>query len=366
MAATVAVGLGVALARAERDRRAARAQLARDRQFGLLAGERPADGLRRIALGQLDLAIELLADDCAMPAEKAVHEIRKALKRLRALLRLLEDELGEQACARENAVLREAARRVAGARDAEVIVNTLDEMIKRHPDELAHRRGVARLRARLLAEREEAALGALGDPATRAQVRGDLRAARDRVAGWRLSDRDGIQAVEPALKRLYRQGRRRHWRAARGKGGRARAMHEWRKRVKDLRYVAEMLERAGADDGAGTGRGKRGGQRGKRASARGEAGYLHRVARSADELGELLGDEHDLVLLAARVRRDVADDGGAAKGARRTRRILLKLLARRRKRLRKQALRDGRRLYELSPKKFVGRVRASYARTSSR
>src|ERR1700730_2120460 len=123
IAASVAVGVGVALARAERERRAARAQRSRDRHFTLLPGERLADGLRRMALGQLDLAIELLAgEDGGKPGEKAVHETRKALKRLRALLKLLEDELGEQIFARETAVLREAGRRLAAARDAEVLV----------------------------------------------------------------------------------------------------------------------------------------------------------------------------------------------------------------------------------------------------
>jgi CHAD domain len=365
VAATVAIRVGVSLAKAERDRRAARAQRARDRQYALLPGERLGDGLKRMALGQLDLAIELLTDDSPVSADKAVHEIRKALKRLRALLRLLEDELGEQAYASESAALREAGRRVAGARDAEVIVRTLDELIRRHRGKLAHRGGVARLRARLAAEREEAELRALGDRETRAQVLGELRAVRARAARWRLSDAAGIQAVEPALKRLYREGRRRHGRAIRGEGGRARAMHEWRKRVKDLRYVAEMLDRANPDDRPGARRGP-GGKRGrKRALKRGERGYLRLLARRADELGELLGDEHDLVLLAARVR---AEPGGADKAeriGRGTRRALLRLIARRRKRLRRQALRDGRRLYRRTPKEFLRRVRSDHARASS-
>jgi CHAD domain-containing protein len=362
VAATVAIRVGVSLARAERDRRSASAQRQRDRQFALLPGERVGDGLRRMALGQLDLAIDLLADDGKVPAEKAVHEIRKALKRLRALIRLLEDELGEQVYRSESAALREAGRRVASARDAEVILRTLDELIRRNPGKLAHRRGVTRLRARLAAERDSAAQRALGDRQTRAQVLGDLRAARGRVSRWNLSDADGIQAIEPALKRLYGQGARRHSRALRGKGDRAAAMHEWRKRVKDLRYAAEMLDRVDPDDGGGGARGKGGKRLRKRDRGRGKAGYLHRIARRADELGELLGDEHDLVLLDARVQ---AERGGGRKKdriGRGTRRTLLKLIAKRRKRLRKQALRDGSRLYGRTPKGFVRRVRSAYAR----
>ncbi|MCW3057232.1 MAG: domain containing protein, partial [Solirubrobacterales bacterium] len=143
VAASVAVGVGLALARAERERRADKRRDAAERQFALLPGELPVHGLRRMALGQLDLAIGLLGG--GRPDEKAVHEIRKALKRLRALVRLLRHELGEEAFARESAALRDAGRRLAGARDAEVLLDTLDSLLERHPGRLPRRPGVKRL-----------------------------------------------------------------------------------------------------------------------------------------------------------------------------------------------------------------------------
>jgi CHAD domain-containing protein len=355
VAATLAVRVGVALAKAERERRAARARRERERQFALLPGEAVADGLKRMALGQLDLVIELLGDGADMSPAKAVHEARKALKRLRALIRLLEDELGAPDYARESAALRHAGRRLAQVRDAEVMVSTLDDLLERHPDKLAHKRPVLTLRGELVAERDRTAQLALGEGAARAEVLAELRAVRGRVAVWRLGAREGIGAVEPALKRLYRQGRRRHRRAARGNGDRPRALHQWRKRVKDLRYAAEMLDRVEpryAPDGA---RAKRRRRARKRGRVRREVGYMRELARRADELGELLGEEHDLVLLDARVR---AQDN--LRGAR-TRKILLKLISRRRKHLRRLALREGRSLYGRRPKRFLARVRAAHA-----
>ncbi|MGD0455226.1 MAG: CHAD domain-containing protein, partial [Solirubrobacteraceae bacterium] len=112
------IGVGLALARSERERRRAR-QRQLERQLGLQPGESLSGGLRRMALGQADLAIELLeggggngASPACAPDEHAVHETRKALKRLRALLRLLEHELGKQAYARESAALRDIARQL--------------------------------------------------------------------------------------------------------------------------------------------------------------------------------------------------------------------------------------------------------------
>jgi CHAD domain-containing protein len=367
-AATVAVGVGVALARAERERRAGRRRRAAERQFALLPGELPVHGVRRMALGQLDLAIELLSgSQHGAPDEKAVHETRKALKRLRALVRILREELGEEAFARENAALRDAGRRLAGARDAEVIVSTLDGLLERRRS-LGRRRGIARLRRTLLAEREAAEARTLGDATMRAEVLQELGAIRHRVAGWRLSPRAGIEVLEPGLERIYLQGRRRYRRAAGGKGDRGRAMHEWRKRVKDLRYAAEMLDRR---DPAGERKlpSRHGARRRKQAAKRARAQLLRKLARRADKLGEALGEEHDLAVLAGRMRaqearRPAVGAGGQVRLGRRNRKAMLKLIARRRRKLRTRTLREGARLYRRRPRRFVRRVRRAFARAS--
>src|SRR5271163_1342934 len=274
LVATVAVGIGVALAQAERTRRSARKQLRRERRFAQLPGEPLGEALRRMALGQLDLAIELLGDEGAggrgdgRPLDKeAIHEIRKALKRLRALVGLLREDLGERQYKREHAILRNAARRLASARDAEVMVETLDTLLQRHPRKLGRRRPLIELRKLLVAERVAAVRQTLGDQATRGEVLRELSGLRERAQRWELPERPDIAVVENDLRRVYRQGQARMRRVARGKGG-AHASHEWRKRVKDLRYAAEILR-------------------------------LRPLAHRADELGEVLGEEHDLAVLAA-------------------------------------------------------------------
>ena len=183
VAASVAVGFGLVVARAERERRAARAGGVPPptRRFALLRDETAASGYRRIALGQLDLAIELLGGESSTPPEKAVHETRKALKRLRALMRLLEGELGIKRADRERAVLRDAAARLAGARDAEVMVSTLDALVERHPRKLGRRRDVMELREDLERERMRAGARTLGDAVAREQVAEELANVRARV-----------------------------------------------------------------------------------------------------------------------------------------------------------------------------------------
>lgn len=303
-----------------------------------------------MALAQIDVACEELeGEESGAVSELAVHETRKALKRLRALLRLLAHRLPDGRFAHENAALRDLARRLAGARDAAVMLGTLDALIERHPRKLAARRGVIALRARLLAEHQRARRGMLADLDTRRQTLGELRAFRLRVLAWDLNAAEGVELAAPGLRRIYSQGRARYERAERGMGNRVRTMHEWRKRVKDLRYAAEMLELRDTPP-AGSAAAAQG--------ARSGTGELRRLADRAERLGEVLGDEHDLAVLADSIR------SRSARGTPKTDRIgrgssqaLLQLIARRRRKLRRRALREGERLYRRSPKRLEREIR---------
>jgi CHAD domain-containing protein len=361
LATALALRAGISLARAARERRTA-SRRERDRRIGLAPQEGLADGLQRMALGQLDLAIEMLEGLAGGSSpERAVHETRKALKRLRALLRLLEPELGRDAYAREGQALREAGRRLSGARDADVLLATLDRLVERNPGALSGRGGVIRLRAHLHSERERAWRAMLGDPAALAQTLAELRACRVRVAAWELPHRPGIELARPGFTRIYRQGRKRHRRAAHGRGERARALHRWRKRVKDLRYAAEMLQwRAAGREGKAEHNDRR--ARRRRARARKQSAWLRRLARRSDDLGELLGEEHDLAVLGDYVRALAGERGRAPRVGRGTRRRILKLIAARRRKLRKRALRDGERLYRRRPVGLAERLARTHRR----
>jgi len=356
----MAIAVGVALARAELDRRVARARRERDRHFGLLEREQLDAGLKRMALGQLELAMEQLEGaGSEIPLALAVHETRKAFKRLRALLVLVEDLVDAEEVKRERTMLRDAGRRIAGVRDAEVRLTTLEGVIEHAPRKLGRRRGVLRLRAAVAAERDAAAENAL--PAqTRAQLLLMLRQMHARIGAWSLRG-DGVEAVEPALRRRYRRGRRAIPHSVRGERRRSRAFHEWRKRVKDLRYEAEILDRSRAPAASPVAPPRR--RRRKRSGAGRGADYIRRVAKTADELGELLGEEHDLGVLAERLRGEGEHAAQHAPVGRGTRRALLKLIAKRRRRMRRDALDMGERLYGERPTRYLTRMRRSFARS---
>jgi CHAD domain-containing protein len=84
------------------------------RSFRFTPGEPVPDEVRRVARGRIDHALDELRGRSDSSREEAVHEARKDMKKLRALLRLVRGELGDDVYRAENACFRDTARRLAG------------------------------------------------------------------------------------------------------------------------------------------------------------------------------------------------------------------------------------------------------------
>ena len=244
-----------------------------ERRFRLRSAEPLDDGVRRAARGRVDDAVDHLEGRMREDGSTAVHEARKSLKRARALVRLGRDALGDEAYRRENAAYRAAGRRLAAARDAEVVVQTLDGVTERYADELRPDADTA-LHERLEREREAARAALEDDGDERDGTVASLEQGRARIATWELAD--DIAPLARGLRRIYRRGRRR-MRDAR-KDPSVEALHEWRKRVKDLWHAYELLRPA-------------------------RPKQMKRCAKEVHRLADLLGEDHDLAVLRARARR---------------------------------------------------------------
>jgi CHAD domain-containing protein len=192
------------------------------RKYRLKEGEAVPEGVARIARGRIDHALDELRGASDSSPEDAVHEARKDMKKLRALLRLVRGDLGDKAFRRENAVFRDAGRELAGVRDADVMLATLEALQERYPGELSEK-AAGDLRQAVEAHKIRTAAGARSHASDAAIEM--LEGARRRVSDWPL-ERDGFDAVEDGLRRVYRQGRR-AWRAAEADPS-TEALHEWR------------------------------------------------------------------------------------------------------------------------------------------
>jgi len=301
----------------------------RNRTFRLLKGETVSHGMRRIACGRLLDANETLSGASEETLGEAVHETRKALKRLRTSVRLTRDALGEQPYARENTLFRAAGQDLAAGRDAQVRLDTLDDLSERYGDELPER-AIAELRARLEEEHARALQDLRGERLDRALS--VLRGAQLRAPRWTF-DRDGFDVLAPGLRRIYGRGRKRMRAAA--KDPTAEHLHDWRKRVKDLWHVAQILEVA-------------------------QPKRMRKVAKRAHKLSGLLGDHHDLSVLRAYVEQHPAFLEGPEPKA-----LLLEAIDRRSSELCDKALRRGRKLYARSPKRFVREIESGWRKRAA-
>jgi hypothetical protein len=283
--------------------------------------------VRRAALQHAANAERALGS--SRPTDIQVHRARKEIKRSRAAMRLLRAALPEATYRREDAALRAVARTLNAARDARVLVRTLDALARRRLS-LTKDPAVAGL-ARRLRRAQGKAQRQLGDRRlVLTGARAGLQQLQLRGRRWRVG-RHGWSRLGPGLLRIYRAGRR-AGRAAR-RDPETLLLHEWRKQVQYLWHALQML-------------------RPLQSRARPKSGARAR------RLADCLGHEHDLALLQSTL---TAYGQSTAVATDR----LQAVIERRRRALRAKAMGLGRRLYALKPAAMVARVGRSCARSRS-
>jgi len=277
-----------------------------------------AHGVRRIALGRVEKALRQLAPEQDGHSASAVHDARKELKKLRALLRLVREELGEESYREENDRYRDIAREMAASRDAEAkleALSALEEHFGR--DFLASAsRGWREALRRELQQLPQRSTPRSSQPIARAVS--ELTKGPASIADWSIGE-DSRTLVETGLRWSYGRGRR----ALRGvlEDPSTENVHTWRKRTKDLWYQLRIIQDAWPP-------------------------VIRESAAQADELADLLGEHHDLTMLAEDLteRPEVSD-----------RRTLTALIHQREAEHLEQALMLGQRIYAEKPGPFARR-----------
>ena len=286
--------------------------------FRLKLREPLPDGLKRVFREQIDSALQL----CRHPARQrgvTVHEVRKHLKKLRAAMRLAIGEVGRNRHGREDRCVRKIGRLVSDLRDAQVRLQTLIQLraeTAKGPED----NPFPRVEELLSLERESFSAAFAG---WQKQAIPQLERVKARLLKW---PRAGLtwKQICGAVGKIYNRGQR----------GLAKTIndpepenfHAWRKRVKDLWYQLRILQPLNRV-------------------------VLTEMAHDAEVLGELLGREHDLDFLWARLEKESSDDALRDELAQ-----LQKLIRKRGKGLRTNALELGRRFYAEPAKAFAKRI----------
>jgi Skp family chaperone for outer membrane proteins len=233
--------------------------------YRLKVNESIAKGVSRVGLEQIGIAEARLAR--RSDAAAAIHDTRRCLKRMRALLRLVRPALPESTYKREANRLAGVGRLLASARDQYVMQQTLEKLRDRF-EGLPKR--IAKQLNRLMANGARAD-GSRQISAQRRQALESLQ--QGRLFFTRVENRNlTIEHVAAGLERSYKRARRAFHEAYHKPGDEA--FHELRKTVQQHWRHMQLLS----------------------------GGWPEVISARADEAKEvsrLLGTDHDLHVLLA-------------------------------------------------------------------
>ncbi len=204
----------------------------------LSPGEPVGAALRDIAAGAVADAQAIL-NDPARDSTTKVHDIRRALKRWRALLRMLRPHLGHNSEALRFQA-RDLARRLTIARDAQSAIDALNDAIEASTDLpiALPARSCGTIQTRLNALRAENERS-IWTKEIQKDLSDYLDAAASQVSQWDL-DALAFSDLADMLTTTYRRARQTipaDWTAAEGED-----LHDLRRRVVEHRYQMELIE----------------------------------------------------------------------------------------------------------------------------
>jgi CHAD domain-containing protein len=245
----------------------------------------------------------------------AVHEYRKSLRRARSIVSLLSPALGNKPAKGFSRRLQGAFRLTNPLRDADILLATLRRVPEVPEDDLARHAIEVTLQLELRRTQEETAQTLA--PGLRSITA--LPSALEVTLDPDYSAHD----LEIGLARSRRRERRALERAR--ESGEDQDLHDWRKRVKELRYQVELLATTGSRE-------------------------LKKREKTLGELAQKLGVTTDLIVLGREIERR-AKDGNIPPAPALLAQIRQLVGAKSR-----EMMDDGSGLFEADPKQFARQV----------
>jgi CHAD domain-containing protein len=241
--------------------------------FRLRTAESVSRGLRRVAKKELSSARKELRKVRPPPGE-AIHEARKSVKKVRAVMELIaaDDGRGLSGCRKR---MRKVNRVLSGLRDADAMLATLTKLRSKAPRALDEHT-FARVRRRLSSHKQTVMKAAEHDAVWKSVDR-ELRKLQKKARRWRPMH-PHFGALAAGIRVSYRRGRKALARARQRQG--ATDFHEWRKQIKALWYQLRLVERCSSGIGKDV-----------------------RVLRQAETW---LGDDHNVVVLCGELSKDAS------------------------------------------------------------
>ncbi|MDT0686152.1 CHAD domain-containing protein [Autumnicola psychrophila] len=223
------------------------------------------ENINRIASEEIEACLTSLKK---AEINEAVHDIRKRLKKLRALARLVRDEMGEKQYKKINIYFRDLGRELAPIRDLTANMETVDNLKERYGDHI-YVKFFDSIKQELEKERDKVTEELQEKDFFSEYLVEKLETAKERLEDWPVKSTD-IAVILPSLKRVYERGADALEEAYANPN--AATFHEWRKRAEYLWHHSELLQDVWP-------------------------GLFKTLEAEIHLLADYLGDDHDLMVL---------------------------------------------------------------------
>lgn len=286
--------------------------------YQLEKDESVSDGISRLILEEVKNINNHLTN-LTVDHHIGVHEARKSCKKVRAALRIVRDEIGNNLFEQENIRYRDIARKLALVRDSWVKIEVLDrltsEMTKTLPE-----LNIEAFRNHLIQDYDGAVHSEKEDKHLVPMIQESIHTSIEVLENLPIQQ-GGFSSMRSGIHRTYTRGRK----------GLVNStlvptpenFHEWRKRVKYLWHQVEILFNIHPNE-------------------------MAELAQKLHSLSDYLGDHHDLVVLrktAQVYNEDFKDEVETME--------LDGLLDSKRLDLEFQAIRHGKKIFIHSPNSFL-------------
>jgi CHAD domain-containing protein len=284
--------------------------------FQLRRNQTLGANMRRICRKQVEGALEIVCGEREAD-DTPVHETRKHLKKARAALQMVADEIGRPRFKKQDHCFRDIARLISDVRDAEVRLQTVRQLqeITRRTSQQTFRK----TEELLLAELEHFMAAFAG---WQKQATPQLEKLRDEIEVWPLGNLD-CKRIRCAVQRAYKTAR--DALACAKTKPTPENFHEFRSEAKRLLYQLRVLRPINQL-------------------------VIGALIDDLDSVGEVFGRSHDLYFLGERLRCD-----GAKPPARETRELVA-VIETSEVELQKRGLDLAERFFEERPRDFGHRL----------
>jgi hypothetical protein len=283
--------------------------------YRLKKGKSAPKAVSRVVIQEFEKALSEMGGNAESNQAEVVHEARKHIKKIRAVLRMFQKDLGKD-YDRQNGRLRTVAHQLSSLRDADASVETMESVRARYP-RLVNASILAGVQRGLQSRRR--ATAARVDPEHLVpRVERTLKQSAKEMPK-RIQQVGGRAAMSAGIIRGYRRARKALARVHATPDDRL--FHVWRRRLKDHWYHVRLLEGLNG-----------------RAAIR---------VRTLNRLETWLGDDHNLVLLRRTILKNPARFGDEKATA-----LVLGCVAKFQASLRRRALRLGDRAFAQKPRLF--------------